>query len=329
VQVAADQSLDKFKATLARLSVEHPAGLDVPTIGLAVSGGPDSLALLLLAHDTFPRGIRVATVDHRLRVEAAEEASYVARICRDRGIAHDILVPDVPISGNIQSAAREARYGLLHRWANVHSLKWIATAHHADDQLETILMRIARGSGLPGLAAIREVNGRVIRPLLGFAKVELVAICQAHNVAPCEDPSNADLDFDRVQIRNWLKSAPDLLDARRASRTSAALREAHDALEWVAEWLEQERLEALNNNALSLDASGLPRELQRRLLLRSLQKIDSAVSPRGDTIDRALATLRRGQKLTVGDISCMGGSLWRFEPAPPRGTNHQTNRKNR
>jgi tRNA(Ile)-lysidine synthase len=322
VQIATGQSLDKFKAALSRLTGEHPAELNAPTFGLAVSGGPDSLALLLLAHAAFPKSVRVATVDHRLRPEAAGEAVYVAQICADRDIPHDILIPEAPIVGNIQSAAREVRYGLLHEWADAHGLKWIATAHHADDQLETMLMRIARGSGLPGLSAIREVNGRIIRPLLGFTKAELVGICTNHNVAPCEDPSNGNMDFDRVQIRNWLESAPELLDARRAARTASALREAHEALEWVAESLEQERLEALGNNSLSLDPAGLPPELQRRMLIRSLQKIDPVLSPRGDTIDRALEALRNGQKLTVGDILCTGGPRWRFEPAPARGSNH-------
>jgi tRNA(Ile)-lysidine synthase len=318
VQIAADQSLDRFKAALSRLSVELLTDIERPTIGLAVSGGPDSLALFLLAHTVCPNAIRVATVDHRLRPEAAEEAAYVAQICADRGIPHDTLIPQEPISGNIQTAAREARYELLQQWADTHRLKWIATAHHSDDQLETMLMRIARGSGLPGLNAIREINGRVIRPLLSFTKAELVAVCDAHKVIPCEDPSNADIDFDRVQIRNWLKSAPDLLDARRASRTAAALREAHEALEWIAEGLQQERLEALDNNILLLDPERLPPELQRRLLIRSLQKIEPAISPRGDTINRALEALRNGQKLTVGNILCTGGARWRFEPAPAR-----------
>lgn len=321
MQIAADHSLDRFKAALSRLSVEHSANPDWPTIGVAASGGPDSLALLLLAHAACPGAIRAATVDHRLRPEAADEAAYVAQICADRGIPHDTLIPEVPISGNIQSAAREVRYGLLHRWADLHGLTWIATAHHADDQLETLLMRIARGSGLPGLSSIREVNGRIIRPLLGFTKAELLAVCEAHKVIPCEDPSNANADFDRVKIRNWLQMAPDMLDARRAGRTAAALRQAHEALEWVAEFMEGERIEIIKHDGLLLNPESLPAELQRRLLIRALQKIDPAISLRGDTVDRALEALRKGKKLTVGDMLCSGGDRWRFEHAPKRGGN--------
>lgn len=311
-----------FADALCRLTGCNPAVLDFPQIGLAVSGGPDSLALLLMAHAAFPKAIMAATVDHGLRPEAAEEAAYVAQICAERGIAHSILKPDAPITGNIQSAARDVRYRLLGDWADTHGLRWIATAHHADDQLETLLMRLARGSGIAGLSAIRESNGRIIRPLLGFTKAELVAVCDAHHVDPCEDPSNANQEFDRVQIRQWLKSAPDLLDALRIARTVSALREAHDALEWMAATLEPERVAVAENRATTLDPSGLPPEIVRRLLIRALQSQDASIAPRGDTIDRALETLQSGGKLTIGVLLCTGGSLWRIEPAPPRKQNH-------
>ncbi|HMS20639.1 tRNA lysidine(34) synthetase TilS [uncultured Sphingorhabdus sp.] len=311
-----------FADALCRLTGRNPAVLDFPQIGLAVSGGPDSLALLLMAHAAFPKAIMAATVDHGLRPEAAEEAAYVAQICAERGIAHTILKPDAPITGNIQSAARDVRYRLLGDWADAHGLRWIATAHHADDQLETLLMRIARGSGIAGLSAIRESNGRIIRPLLGLTKAELLAVCDAHHVVPCEDPSNANQEFDRVQIRQWLKSAPDLLDAPRIARTVSALREAHDALEWMAAKLEPERVAVSESRATTLDPSGLPPEIVRRLLIRALQSQDASIAPRGDTIDRALETLRSGGKLTIGELLCTGGTLWRIEPAPPRKQNH-------
>ncbi|HMU22851.1 MAG TPA: tRNA lysidine(34) synthetase TilS, partial [Sphingorhabdus sp.] len=233
-----------------------------------------------------------------------------------------ILTPDQPITGNLQSAAREARYQLLNDWADNQGLRWIATAHHADDQLETLLMRIARGSGIAGLSAIRESNGRIIRPLLGFTKAELVAVCQEQSVTPCEDPSNANLDFDRVQVRNWLKSAPPLLDAARIARTVTALRQSHEALEWMAARLEPERIAVNENRGATLDPSGLPPEIVRRLLIRALQSQNPQISPRGDTIDRALETLNAGGKLTIGDLVCTGGTLWHIEPAPPRKQNH-------
>ena len=310
-----------FAHDLGRLTGGDPAMLDLPQIGLAVSGGPDSLALLLLAHAACPKAISVATVDHRLRPEAADEAVFVAQLCAERGIPHSILTPDNPITGNLQSAAREARYRLLNDWADRQGLRWIATAHHADDQLETLLMRIARGSGIAGLSAIRESNGRIIRPLLGFTKAQLIAVCQEQSVTPCEDPSNANVDFDRVQVRNWLKSAPPLLDAARVSRTVMAVQEAHEALEWMAARLQPERIAVSDNRGTTLDPAGLPPELVRRLLIRALQSQDAHIAPRGETVDRALETLATGGKLTVGDLLCTGGTLWHIEPAPLRSEN--------
>lgn len=310
-----------FAEAMGRLTGGNPAMLDLPQVGLAVSGGPDSMGLLLLAHSAFSKAIMAATVDHGLRPEAAAEAAYVGQICAERGISHTILTPETPITGSIQSAARGVRYRLLNDWADAHSLRWIATAHHADDQLETLLMRIARGSGIAGLSAIRERNDRIIRPLLGFTKAQLVAVCKEHGIAPCEDPSNENEDFDRVQVRNWLKSAPPLLDAARVSRTVTALRQSHEALEWIAAKLEPERIALSENHGATLDPAGLPPEIIRRLLIRALQGLAPQITPRGDTIDRALETLQAGGKLTIGDLVCTGGSLWRIEPAPPRGGN--------
>jgi tRNA(Ile)-lysidine synthase len=312
--------LSMFAAEMERLSGEELAALETPKIGLAVSGGPDSLALLLLAHSAFPKAVCVATVDHGLRPEAADEAAHVASICAGLGLPHEILRPAAPITGNLQSSAREARYRLLGEWAVSHGLQWIATAHHADDQLETLLMRIARGSGLAGLSAIRDRNGHVIRPLLGFTKAELVEFCTQCGVVPCDDPSNANMDFDRVQFRNWLKQAPASLDARRVSRTVSALRETHRALEWAADGLEQDRIAGDAARGVVLDPTGLPAELVRRLLIRALQRVDPAIAPRGETTDRALGRLRGGGKLTVGNVLCIGGAIWRFETAPPRRT---------
>lgn len=306
---------------MQRLTAVNPAIMEAPQIGLAVSGGPDSLALMLLAHQAFPNAIHVATVDHRLRPDAADEAAYVAQLCTERAIPHAVLTPEAPITGNIQSAAREVRYRLLNDWADKQGLRWIATAHHADDQLETLLMRIARGSGIAGLSAIRESNGRIIRPLLGFTKAQLVAVCQEQGVSPREDPSNANVDFDRVQIRNWLKSAPPLLNAARVSRTVRAVHEAHEALEWMAARLERERIAVSENRGTTLDPAGLPPELVRRLLIRALQSQDAHIAPRGETIDRALETLSAGGKLSIGNLQCTGGTLWLIEPAPLRGEN--------
>src|SRR5262245_16934078 len=124
-----------------RADLQDLAGAEAGKLGIAVSGGPDSLALLLLAEAAFPGRVQAATVDHGLRTESADEAAFVAALCRQRDIPHATLRPETPIEGNIQSAARRARYALLEAWRSEQRLDWILTAHHADDQAETLLMR--------------------------------------------------------------------------------------------------------------------------------------------------------------------------------------------
>ncbi len=307
-------TVSKFIAAIDRL-------LDSSTtnarIGLAVSGGPDSLALLLLAHAAFPDRIAAATVDHGLRAEAAAEAEYVARLCAERGIAHNILRPAEPITGNIQSSARSVRYALLGDWAAAHDLNYIATAHHGDDQLETMLMRLARGSGVDGLSAVRARNGNIIRPLLGFSKAELIAICTDAGITPISDPSNLDDDFDRVRMRKWLAQSGHDFDLGAINRSASALSDASEAITWMVEKLADARIHK-NDGSITLDASKLPRELQRRLLLRALSLIDDSAQPRGHSIDRALDGLNNGQNMMLGNTACAGGALWTFKPAPPR-----------
>lgn len=312
----------RFASALQRLTAIRPGYAGPARIGLAVSGGPDSLAMLLLAHRTFSDAVSVATVDHCLRPESAAEAQMVGRLCADLGVAHQILIPDAPITGNLQSAARDTRYRLLRSWADANRLDWIATAHHADDQIETLLMRIARGSGLAGLASIRERNQSIIRPLLGFTKDELLAYCRSRGVEPCIDPGNASLAFDRVQVRQWLASAPQFVDSRRTLRTVTALAEAHAALEWTADSLEPKHIVQGAEGQILLDPADLPAELLRRLLIRALNKVDPALQPRGEVTDRLLDALRQGKRLTVGNILCTGGTAWCFEPAPIRRENH-------
>lgn len=313
----------RFSTALQRLTAIAPDYDGPACIGLAVSGGPDSLAMLLMAHQTCPNAISVATVDHGLRPESRAEADMVGRLCAELGRAHSVLTPETPIRGSIQSAAREVRYGLLRSWADVNGLDWIATAHHADDQIETLLMRIARGSGLAGLASIREQSQRIIRPLLGFTKAELLAYCEARGVATCFDPSNANPAFDRVQVRQWLESAPPLIDSRRAVRTVNALAEAHSALEWAADQIEETRIAKGAKGEIALNPEGLPAELLRRLLIRALNRLDPHLQPRGEVTDRLLDALPQGKRLTVGNILCTGGASWRFEWAPKRRENHQ------
>ena len=284
---------------------------------LAVSGGPDSLAMLLLAHAAMPKRISAATVDHQLRPEAADEANFVAALCAQLVIPHSVLRPQSPITGNLQSAARAVRYALLHNHADAAECDFIATAHHADDQLETVLMRISRGSGIDGLAAVRAQQGRIIRPMLELTKSELEEICESSGIAPVRDPSNEDDNFDRVAMRQWLASTAHPFDPHRAVRTATAFADASEALEWMTVSLFETHV-LRDDDGLVLNANSLPREIQRRLLLRILNQIQPGCVPRGDAIDRALDTLNNGDRQMLGNVLCEGGETWRFRPAPHR-----------
>jgi tRNA(Ile)-lysidine synthase len=287
-------------------------------ICIAVSGGPDSVALLLLAHSNFADRICAATVDHQLRPEARAEAEFVAAICVGRNIPHIILRPAQPITGNIQSAARAERYRLLDDWAAQQDCQWIATAHHAEDQLETLLMRLARGSGVAGMAGIRSVNGNIIRPLLGFTKAELIAVCQDAGVTSVTDPSNEDRDFDRVRMRQWLALGHPLgVDG--PVRTAHALADAAEALDWIVRELEPVRITA-TPEGIAIDPANLPHELQRRLLLIGLRRLETGLDPRGAALDSAIFALHTGHKTMLGNVMCRGGPTWRLSLAPSRRT---------
>lgn len=293
-------------------------GATTQRLGLAVSGGRDSMAMLILGEHAFPGRIAAATVDHRLRLESAVEATQVAEYCAARDVPHAILLPDAPITGSVQVAARAARYALLTRWRETEGLDWLATAHHADDQRETIMMRLARGSGVAGLAGVRAKVGRCIRPLLGWTRAELADVCAAAGVTPCDDASNRDLRFDRVRWRERLATADLPLSAPAVARSAAALADADEALRWMTGRLADERLRT-EPHGLILDPAGLPDELLRRLLVAAVQRVDPGCVPRGEQIDRTIAALRSGDQTMLGDVLCHGGLTWRFAAAPLRG----------
>ena len=296
--------------------MQELAGSDARML-LAVSGGPDSLAMLLLAQAVMPNRISAATVDHQLRPEAAEEADFVAALCESLNIPHTILRPPAPITGNLQSSARTARYALLQAQADTTRSYWIATAHHADDQLETVLMRIARGSGIDGLAAVRARQNNIIRPMLMFTKSELEDICAQSGVTAVVDPSNANDSFDRVAMRKWLSATAHPFDPHRAVRTATAFADASEALEWMTNDVFETRV-SRSDDIFAFAAIDLPREIQRRILLRILDHIQLGYIPRGDAVDRALNTLNNGGSQMLGNVLCESGETWRFRRAPQR-----------
>lgn len=197
--------LDEFAARLDRL-----AGFETsPLVAVGVSGGPDSLALAILA-DRWARRrggeIHALSVDHRLRPESAAELARLARWLEARAIRHEILVWDgEKPRTRIQEAARAARYRLLEGWCRAHGCVHLLIGHHRDDQIETHLMRCCRGSGPDGLAgmpAVRELGCcRILRPLVDVPKARLLATLAAERQPFVNDPSNANPAFARARLR--------------------------------------------------------------------------------------------------------------------------------
>lgn len=304
----------RFEQAVAKLLPEFSDSDDL--LGLAVSGGPDSLALLLLAHEVFPRRITAATVDHQLRPEGQAEARFVADLCSERGISHQILKPSVPIRGSIQAVARKTRYSLLNNWMESRNIAWLATAHHADDQLETLVMRLLRGSGIEGMSAIRARRGHIIRPLLHFPKQALADFVEAHDIAAVDDPSNRDQSFDRVRVRHALSQLHGF-DVGLASQSAAALEDARSAINWMVEQLGDEHI-TKTDGGCRLERQDFPHEIVRRLLLRCLHICDPALSPRGEQLEQTIVALKSGKTITIGNILCQGDGYWAFSPAPKR-----------
>ncbi len=295
-------------------------------IGICVSGGADSIALLLLAHSAF-EDIEAATVDHGLRAESAHEAAFVARLCEERGIRHVTLALGPPEDGNLSDWARRARYSALWAWAAKRGIATLMTAHHADDQLETMIMRLNRGSGVAGLAGIRVAHDGLLRPLLGWRKAELEAIVAGCGITAVDDPSNHDDRYDRARLRKALVQA-DWLDPIAAARSAAALAEADAALEWATDQLELQNVCVAADVITFTPESPLsaaraqrelpPRELVRRIVLRCLARINPASQPRGAELDRLISGLYKGKVTTLCGVKAQGGHTWRFAAAPPR-----------
>jgi tRNA(Ile)-lysidine synthase len=285
--------------------------------GICVSGGTDSLALLLLAKAASLK-IKAATVDHRLRAESKEEARHVGMICAQLGVAHEIIALGKPESGNLSDWARGARYTALRNWAKREHINLLLTAHHADDQLETMLMRLNRSAGVAGLAGVRKRQADLCRPLLDWSKAELVAVVNICGVVAIDDPTNHDDAYDRARLRKHLAKI-DWLNSKAAAVSAAALADANDALDWVVQDLLDKHLSD-DQATLSFALPALPRELARRVLTACLVRLNPAAKPRGDALDRLLATLQHGGGSTLAGVKCRGGANWRFTQAAPRRT---------
>jgi tRNA(Ile)-lysidine synthase len=322
----------RFAAGLERLWPEEDRK---GPLGLAVSGGPDSLALLALADATVPGQVAVMSIDHGLRPEAQSEVALVEQVCA----ALEIPFTGARVKigpGNLQAKAREARYAALGAWGSEQELGAIATAHHMDDAAETLMMRLARGSGLPGLAGVREwthVPGyealALIRPLLGFRKPELEEVVAACGIMPARDPSNQDPSFDRVRVRQHL-AEHDWLDPEALAASAQHLAEGWRALEWYAQgdWEEMVEFEETSDGLPQYRYfCNVPRAIQVETVCRIVSELGGRVSR--SEAGRAADRLWRGENASIGGVlgrcdiekvAKIGVEMrvWRFRPEPPR-----------
>lgn len=260
-------------------------------VGLAVSGGPDSLALLLLAaefagrHRAHHRFI-VYSVDHGLRPEAAAEVAYVIDAAGKLGLAARALRWDGPKpASGLQQAARMARYGLIADAMAADGAEILVTAHHLADQAETVLMRLAHGSGIEGLRGMdyfADVAGLVVvRPLLGVDPADLAKLVAASAFEPVRDPSNADTDYERVRWRQMLPQLAALgLDARRLSRFADRMRDADQALAGMAAVVATEFDPAAGSGSMARTSLiKLPRAVAIRVVTRLLDQVGGGQKP--------------------------------------------------
>jgi tRNA(Ile)-lysidine synthase len=316
------------------ISAQHAKRLfadwkDVPAIVLAVSGGPDSIALMWLAarwRRTLSRGPRLiaVTVDHGLRAEAAREARDVKRLARTLDLPHRTLrwTGAKPETG-LPAAARSARYQLLAKAARSSGATHILTAHTRDDQAETLLMRLVRGSGIAGLAAMARVTERegvwLARPFLDVSKSQLVATLKRAKVDFADDPTNRDTHFTRPRIRAVLPVlAAEGGDARNLARLASRLGRANAAVEVLADGAERylalrglapKDLKPLARGASSqgpgariFDArtfAAMPEEIRLRLLLRAIDQIGHEGPAELGKVEALLSVLDRAVAASI------------------------------
>ncbi|MCW2245918.1 tRNA(Ile)-lysidine synthase [Azospirillum fermentarium] len=294
---------DAFAARMDRLGGFEPA----PRVAVGVSGGADSLALVLLAHGwAAARGgsVLALTVDHALRPESAGEAAQVGRWLAAHGIVHQILRwdGDKPAAA-IQHAAREARAALLAAACRDAGILHLLLAHHRDDQAETVLMRLSRGSGPDGLAGMAPIRWgadvRVLRPLLDVSHAELAATCAALGQGWVEDPSNRSPAYARGRLRAAGEAlAAEGLTAERLCGTARRAAQVRNTLDTLTTGLLAGTATVRPEGWIRLDAAALaaaPEEMARRAVARALVTVGGgAYAPRLDRLERLLAAIRPG-----------------------------------
>jgi tRNA(Ile)-lysidine synthase len=313
-----------------------------PALVLAVSGGPDSIALMWLAarwRRAARKGPRLVavTVDHGLRAAAAREAREVKRLANSLDLPHRTLrwTGAKPRTG-LPAAARDARYRLLARAARATGATHVLTAHTRDDQAETLLMRMSRGSGIAGLAAMAPQTQRdgvvLARPLLQISKARLLATLRKAKIGFADDPTNRDTRFTRPRLRELMPAlAAEGFDARKLARLASRLARANAALELLVDGAERYLALGASDPVHGGFEAGafavLADEIRVRLLLRAIDRIGHEGPAELGKVEALSAALVRAgakkgrirlkQTLAGALVSLIDGRI-RIEPAPPR-----------
>lgn len=287
-------------------------GLDPAVRGAALavgcSGGPDSMALTLLLHDyCAERAIPLTAliVDHALRPDSGQEAAGVRHTLQKAGVAAEVLTRNgAPITSDIQNQARQARFDLMAGWCRAHDVRTLYLAHHRDDQAETVVMRLIRGSGVDGLAAMAPVDDldglTLVRPLLEVAKQRLVETVEASGIPYVLDPSNDSDAFTRVRVRKImdLLAEEGLTDARLVA-TAAHMRRARTALDTDVRHFLDRSARCHDVGACDMDLAAyraLPEEVALRVLTRLIGLVsDTIYRPRYERLAKVHTAIISGK----------------------------------
>lgn len=288
-------------------------------VAVAVSGGPDSMALAHMLSQAAQGKVHALTVDHGLRLESAQEAQQVGEWLKGwPRISHTVLrwAGDKPQT-KLQEEARHARYDLMAAYCAEHAISHLFLAHHQDDQAETFLLRLAAGSGLDGLCAMREGQAfgaelTLMRPLLSIPKEALVEYCQAHHIPFVQDPSNQSPRFARVRLRQGREILEqEGLSAKRLSTTAQRLQRAQSAMEFYTDQLWGDCVKNTDTKQIVLKYEVLikaPEEIVFRVLERVFeyfQPDDKSYGPRMERIETIAQDLLRAgafRKRTLGGV---------------------------
>lgn len=301
--------------------------LEDKVVAVGVSGGADSLALVYRLNEYGQKnGIKVValTVDHQLREESSREAEYVAGLMKKEGIEHHILVwdGDKPQTG-IEEAARQARYDLIGQYCREHGIRILAMGHHQQDQAETFLLRLQRGSGVFGLSGILPVSRRenltVIRPQLEDTPESLKAYLQQKGIEWVEDPSNQNEDFFRVKIRRFLPVLEKelSLSVARLAGTAAVLSRTRDYVETQTDKFIRNNVRFWENAGVSLSEKafdGQHEEIRFQVISHLIKKIGGKIyTPEADEVLRLCKNVKGGfSGCTLGgcEVFAFRGKIW-------------------